>query len=183
MTALVLLVEPESAGQIQQIANTFGVDWPHLISQIISFGIVCALLYRFAYKPVLTMLGDRRQQIAQSLADADKMKTQLAEAEGQRQQILLQADAQATKLIEEARQAAARVLENETQKAIASGEQIISRAHEAAEQERARMLADLKREVGQLVVQTTASVTRKILTAEDQRRMAEETVKQLSAAA
>ena len=183
MTALVLLVEPETGGQIQQIANTFGVDWPHLIAQIISFGIVCALLYRFAYKPVLTMLEDRKQQIAQSLADAEKMKIQLADAEGKRQEILLQADAQAAKMIEEARQAAARVLEHETRKAIASGEQIIIKAHEAAEQEHARMLAELKREVGQLVVQTTASVTKKILTAEDQRRMAEETVKQLSAAA
>src|SRR5215470_12449885 len=136
MTALVLLFEPEGEGQIQQIANTFGVDWSHLIAQIISFGIVCALLYRFAYKPVLTMLESRRQQIAESLADAAKMKTQLAEAESQRHEILLQADAQATKLIEEARQSAARVLEHETRKAIASGEQIIVRAHEAAEQER-----------------------------------------------
>ena len=37
------------------------------------------------------------------------------------------------------------------------------------------MLAELKHEVGRLVVQTTASVTGKILTAEDHRRLAEET--------
>ena len=37
------------------------------------------------------------------------------------------------------------------------------------------MLAELKREVGRLVVQTTASVTGKILTADDHRRLAEET--------
>jgi F-type H+-transporting ATPase subunit b len=183
MTALILLLEPDSGGQIQQIANTFGVDWPHLIAQIISFCIVCALLYRYAYKPVLTMLETRRQQIADGLADAEQMKTKLAETESQRQQILLQTDAHATKLIEEAREAAARVLEHETRKAIATGEHIVKKANEAAAQERARMLAELKREVGQLVVQTTAIVTRKILTAEDQRRMAEETANQLSAAA
>ena len=39
MYAVTLLVEPEGGGQIQQIANTFGVDWPHLIAQAISFGI------------------------------------------------------------------------------------------------------------------------------------------------
>jgi F-type H+-transporting ATPase subunit b len=43
------------------------------------------------------------------------------------------------------------------------------------------MLTELKREVGRLVVQTTANVTGKILTAEDQKRLAEETSKQLSA--
>ena len=71
--------------------------------------------------------------------------------------------------------------ELETQKAIAAAEQIIVKAREAAVQERAAMLAELKREVGRLVVQTTTTVTGKILTAEDQRRLADETQKQLSA--
>ena len=44
------------------------------------------------------------------------------------------------------------------------------------------MLAELRREVGRLVVQTTASVTGKILTADDHRRLAEETARQLAAA-
>ncbi len=47
-----MLVEPNGGGQIQQIASTFGVDWPHLIAQMISFSIVCILLHRFAYNPI-----------------------------------------------------------------------------------------------------------------------------------
>jgi F-type H+-transporting ATPase subunit b len=183
MNALALMAAVESGGRVQEIASTFGVDWPHLVAQIISFCIVCVLLHRFAYKPVLKMLEQRRQQIAQGLADTQKIKDELAKTDTQRQQILLQANTQATKLIEEARAAAVRVQEQETQKAIATAEQIIAKSREAAEQEHARMLAELKRDVGRLVVQTTATVTGKILTAEDQRRMAEETVKQLAAAA
>ena len=183
MNALALMAAVESGGRVQEIASTFGVDWPHLVAQIISFCIVCVLLHRFAYKPVLKMLEQRRQQIAQGLADTQKIKDELAKTEAQRQQILLQANTQATKLIEEAHTAAARVQEQETQKAIATAEQIIAKSREAAEQEHARMLAELKRDVGRLVVQTTATVTGKILTAEDQRRVAEETVKQLAAAA
>ena len=163
--------------------NTFGVDWPHLISQIISFSIVCLLLYRFAYNPILKMLEERRRQIAQGLADTEKIKAELAETEAQRQAVLLQANTQATKFIEEAHDAAARVKQQETQKAIAAGEQILTKSREAAAQEHARMLLELKREVGQLVVQTAATVAGRILTPEDQRRMAEETVKQLTPAA
>ena len=70
---------------------------------------------------------------------------------------------------------AARVQEQETQKAIAAAEQIIVKAAKPPPQDHARMLAELKREVGRLVVQTTATVTGKILTPEDQRRLAEET--------
>ena len=62
-----------------------------------------------------------------------------------------------------------------------SREEIVTKAREAAAQERAQMLASLKREVGRLVVQTTSTVTGKILTADDQKRLAQETEKQLSA--
>jgi F-type H+-transporting ATPase subunit b len=73
------------------------------------------------------------------------------------------------------------VQEQETQKAITAAEQIVAKAREAAAQDHARMLGDLKRELGRLVVQTTAAVTGKILTPDDQRRIAEETAKQVAA--
>jgi F-type H+-transporting ATPase subunit b len=177
MNALVLLAQAEAPGPVQEIARTFGVDWGHLFAQMLSFGIVCALLYKFAYKRVLQMLEERRQQIAEGLANAEKIKAELARTEAARQEAMAQANAQATKLIEEAREAAARVQKQETQKAIAAAEQIIAKAREAAAQDHARMLAELKREVGRLVVQTTATVTGKILTPDDQRRLAEETAK------
>jgi F-type H+-transporting ATPase subunit b len=167
--------------QVKQIADTFGVDWSHLIAQIISFSIVCTLLYFFAYKRVLAMLEERRQRIAEGLANAEKIKTELARAEAQRLEVLSQANTQATKLIEEARAAAAKVQEQETQKAISAAEQIIAKARQAAAADHARMLAELKREIGRLVVQTTATVTGKVLTNEDQRRLAEETARQVAA--
>ena len=181
MNALVLMAEAGSSGQIEQIARTFGVDWPHLIAQMISFGIVCFLLYRFAYGPVLRMLADRRQLIAESLANAGKVKAELARTETQRKEVMAQANAQATQFIEEARAAADVLLKKETKKAIAAAEEIIVKAHQAAAQDHARMLAELKQEVGRLVVQTTSAVTGKILTKEDQRRLAEETAEQLAA--
>jgi len=174
MNGFILLAQADSGGgQIQEIARTFGVDWPHLLAQIVSFGIVCALLYKFAYKRVLQMLEERRRQIAESLENAEKIKAELARAEAKQQEIIAEANAHATKLIEEARAAAARVQEQETQKAIAAAEGIIAKAREAAAQDHARMLAELKREVGRLVVQTTTTVTGKILTPEDHRRLAE----------
>lgn len=181
MTSLVFLAAAQSDGQIQHIAHTFGVDWTHLIAQMISFCIVCFLLQRFAYKPVLKMLEERRRQIEEGVANTKKIADDLAQTEARRQDVLTQTNEQITKLIEEARTAAARVKDEETQKAIAAAEQILAKSREAAEQDYARMLADLKREIGRLVVQATASVTGKILTPEDQRRLAEETAAQIAA--
>jgi F-type H+-transporting ATPase subunit b len=127
------------------------------------------------------MLEERRRRIEESMANAEAIKQDLAKAEAHRQELLTQANAQATKLIDEARAAAAKVQEQETQKAIATAEQIIAKAREAASADHARMLTELKREVGRLVIQTTATVTGKVLTAEDQKRLAEETSRQVAA--
>jgi len=181
MNVLLLMAQEGLTKRPERIVTTFGVDWPHLLAQIASFCIVCFVLYRFAYRPVLKMLEARRQQIAQGLANAEQIKAELARTEAQRHEVMAQANVQATKFIEEARAAASRLQEQETQKAIAAAEQVMANAREAAAQDYARMLAELKREVGRLVVQATTTVTGKILTPEDQRRLAEETAKQLTA--
>ena len=160
--------------------ETLGIHWVKLIAQTINFSIVLFVLWRFAYKPVFSMLEQRRVKIAEGIANADKIKAELARTEADRQKILADAGDQANKLIDDARQAAGRVREQETQKAIAAAEQIVTKAREAAAQDHARMLAELKREVGRLVVQTTTTVTGKILTADDQQRLASETEKQLA---
>ena len=169
------------ASIIGDTAKQFGVDWPHLISQIISFGIVAFLLHRFAYKPILQVLEERRQRIAEGLANAEKIKAELAKTEAARQEVLNQANVNANRLIEEARAAAAKVLEAETQKAIATANQIVAKAREASETELARMKMELRRELVHLVATTTARVTGKILTPDDHNRLAEETSRQLAA--
>lgn len=181
MNATVLLATIESAGKVEEIARTFGVDWSHLIAQIISFSIVCALLHRFAYSRILNMLEERKRQISQGLLNTEKISAELARTEVRNREMMIRANVQATNMIEEARAAASQVQAQETQKAIVAAEMIIVKAREAASQDHDRMLVELKREVGRLVVQTTANVTGKILTPEDQQRMAEETTRQIAA--
>ena len=160
--------------------DKLGIQWQMLIAQTISFSLVFFVLWKFAYGPIFNLLAARKQKIADALANAEKIKADVARTEADRQKTLTDAGEQANKLIAEARDAAARVREQETQKAIAAAEQIVAKAREAAAQERVQMLAQLKREVGQLVVKTTTTVTGKVLNQDDQRRLAEETQKQLS---
>ena len=168
------------ANAATDIANQFGLDKPHFIAQVISFCIVTFLLYRFAYKPILTVLEERRQRIAEGLANAEKARQELAGAQAKTQEALAQANAQGNKLIEEARATAAKVLEQETQKAIATANEIVAKARQASELELARMKAELRKEVGRLVVATSAKVTGNILTPEQQGRLADETAKELA---
>ena len=91
------------------------------------------------------------------------------------------ANAEAQKMIDEARAAAKAIGERESQAAIATAEQIIAKAREATVIEREKAFSDLKREVSRLVIDTTAKVTGKVLTADDQRRLSEEASRELAA--
>lgn len=180
-SVLAAAAAPAAGGPIQQIAEQFGVDWFKLISQMISFSIVVFVLNKYAYKPILDVLAERRKRIAEGLANAEESKKQLAAAQQQVEEILARANAQAQKSIDEARAAAKAIGEKESQRAIMEAEQIVNKAREATQREHNKMLADLKKEVARLVIETTKTVTGKVLSDADQRRLSEEAAKQLAA--
>ena len=119
-----------------QIIRAVGVNWPHLIAQTISFSVVCALLYGFAYTPLMETLEARRQQMAQGLANTARINAQLTAIEAQRQETLAAARAEAARIITEARIAARQLTEQETARARTLSEEILRRARAAADEER-----------------------------------------------
>ena len=178
------LIIAASSGSVTDIlrdtAETFGWNWKLFLSQVISFVIVALLLQRFAYKPILAILEERRRKIEEGQLNAEKIKKELAEAEKRYQEILAKANADAQRMIDETRESAAHLSERKQQEAIAAAEQIIAKAREAAAIEHERTMESLKHELGRLVVETTAKVTEKVLTPEDQRRLQEEAARQLA---
>lgn len=178
------MILAEASGGIldsaRDTADQFGWNWKLFLSQVVSFTIVALLLRRFAYKPILNVLEQRRQQIAEGQANAEKIKKQLAEAEQRHAEILAKANVAAQKMIDEARESSAHIAERKEQEAIASAEQILAKAREASAIEHERTMMELKRELGRLVVNTTAKVTGKVLTPDDQRRLQDEASRQIA---
>src|SRR5215468_851430 len=165
---------------VRETAEMFGWNWKLFLSQVISFCIVAYLLQRFAYKPILAVLEQRRRTIEEGQINAEKIKKELAEAEKRYQEIIAKANADGQKMIDEARESSAHLADRKQQEAVAAAEQIIAKARDAAALEHERTMESLKRELGRLVVETTAKVTDKVLTPEDQRRLQEETARQLA---
>ncbi|MGB8355008.1 MAG: F0F1 ATP synthase subunit B [Chthoniobacteraceae bacterium] len=166
---------------IHQILAQFGVEWPKFIAQLILFIIVYLVLSKFAFGPIIAMLEERRKKIEEGMLNAEKIKQQLADAEKHYQEILTKANADAQKLIDEARASSATLADRRQQQAIAEAEQIIAKAREATSLEHDRILSELKREVGRLVVDTTVKVTGKVLTSDDQKRLSEDAARQVTA--
>ena len=88
------------------LLEDLGVDGPKLIAQLINFGIVLLVLWKIDYKPVLEMLENRRQKIAQSMDEAEQIKTELAETQAERDKVMAEANQWAEKLFADAKEAA-----------------------------------------------------------------------------
>src|SRR5215471_8719632 len=162
------------------VAQQFGVYWPNLIAQLILFAIVYFVLKRFAFKPIIAMLEERRRRIEEGQLNAEKIKKQLAEAQTKYEEILAKANADSQKLLEEVRASGDRLAEQKRQEAITAAEQITLKAQESIGLERDRIMAELKQELGRLVVDTTTRVTGKVLTPQDHQRINEETARQIA---
>src|ERR1700751_1439645 len=130
------------------VAEQFGVYWPNFIAQVILFAIVYLVLKRFAFKPVIAMLEERRRRIEEGQINAEKIKKQLAAAQAKYEEILAKANADAQRLIEEVRASGDRLAEQKRQEAISAAEQITLKTQEAMALERERIMAELKQDLG-----------------------------------
>src|SRR5246500_4196415 len=137
---------------LHDTAETFGWNWKLFLAQVISFCIVALLLRNFAYKPILAVLEDRRRKIEEGQLNAEKIRKELAEAEKRYQEIVSKGNADAQKMIDEARESASHLSERKQQEAVATAEQLVAKAKEAAALEHERQMQALKRELGRLVV-------------------------------
>ncbi len=163
-----------------ELLKTFGFTWVAFISQVILFLLVYLILKKFAFGPVLAILEQRRKRIADGEANLEKIRIELEQAEVRVAATLAEANKDAERLINEAKESAASVRETKTQDAIAEAGNIIAKAKEASKLEHERLLADLKRDFGRLVVDATGKVTGKVLDDGDQQRINSEAAGQIS---
>ncbi len=170
----------ESANQILQIFDDFGLDIRFLVAQIVNFGIVAILLYKFAYKPVLATIEERQKKISDGLQYAEEMKAKLADAEKAHAATLQKAQQEAQTILGEARETAKLYLDKQTEAAAGKSEEIIAKAKEAIDLERNKMLTEVRGEVVRLVIDTTSKVLTKDLSEDEKSRFSKSAAEELA---
>ncbi|MEX2382557.1 MAG: F0F1 ATP synthase subunit B [Opitutales bacterium] len=175
------LAATEAAGTnpITEIAQRFGVDWPMLFAQVLSFLIVAFLLYRLGVKPVLVTIDERQQRISDGLRHAQEAKVKLSQAESRTQEIVKEASQEAKRMIGEAREAAKEYQDRQTKEANEKTAAMIVRAEEAIEQERRKVMAEAREEIARLVVLTSSRVLARELSQDEKTRFGESAAREL----
>jgi F-type H+-transporting ATPase subunit b len=88
---------------MDQLIETLGIDWRLLLMQAVNFGLLLLILWRFVYRPVLAMIDERREKIAEGVRTAEAANARLAEADAEGKGIIGSASREAELLVANAR--------------------------------------------------------------------------------
>lgn len=121
---------------MSELLHNFGVDWKLLIAQAINFFVLFAVLWKFAYKPILEVFRTRRKSIAQGLRDAEEASQRLIQADKIGEEKITEARSEAFGIVSHAEALGKKRKEEILQEAADKGEVVIAEAHRRAEEER-----------------------------------------------
>jgi F-type H+-transporting ATPase subunit b len=147
-----------------KIFSAFGLDIKILIAQLINFGILLFILWKFAYKPMFKILDDRKKKIETGIENAAKAEEKLREVGEEEKKIMVEAKKQAAKILDEARVMAEESRKKNIEKTKEEIGQLINQEKESMHQEKAEILKSINREVADLVVATVEKVINEKMT-------------------
>ncbi|MFH0820650.1 MAG: F0F1 ATP synthase subunit B [Candidatus Peregrinibacteria bacterium] len=144
---------------MEQILEKFGLHWNLLLAQMINFGILFFVLYKFAYKPILNILDKRREKIEDSLRQAKEIEERTKKLEEEISRKMAQVKKEADAVMTEARD----IGERSRNEILIHTNQEVGKMMEKAKvdisQEKDRMMSDIQ----DTIVKTTVLVVEKIL--------------------
>lgn len=123
---------------MSELLHNFGVDWRLLLAQAVNFFLLLAVLWRFAYQPILGIFRQRREDIAKGLADAREAGEHLAKVEQIGEQKLNAARADALGIVNQAEALGKQRKEEIIAEAAQKSEAVLADARRAAGEEQAK---------------------------------------------
>ncbi|MFM9146943.1 MAG: F0F1 ATP synthase subunit B [Verrucomicrobiota bacterium] len=188
MTTFSLLAAADAAAaksgnpvdDIIRLFGSFGVDWHHLLPQLVNFALLVFVLYRYAIRPALGQMEERNRLIAQGLADAKAAEQRLADAQKAADAKLNAAADESARVLAEARASAAKTVEAAKSEAAAAAAEVLRKGQAALEADRARMLTEVRGELARLVVDASGKVLGQTLDDAQRARLNEAAAKELA---
>jgi len=164
---------------MDELVKTFHIDWKLLVAQIINFGIVLFVLWRFALRPLLKVMSKRSGEIEQSLKNAQEIEKRLQEAGESKEQIIIEAKQEAQIIMERVHNDAEKIKELKLQETRQEMEKLAAKAKASLKSEKEKIIKEAKAEVGQLVIAASSKLIGKNLDTETNRQLVKETIKEI----
>lgn len=171
-----LTLAATSAGGSGDLLGSLGINAWAFLSQLVSFGIVFFILWRFAFPVILRTMEKRQAVIREGVENAERARRDLEEATARAEQTLRDARRQAQEIIEKAEKLAEKEGQRLEEEARARVAQIEQQQIAHIQQEAARARAELSRLVVNLSINAAGRVIGRSVNNNDNRRLVEEFV-------
>jgi F-type H+-transporting ATPase subunit b len=132
--------------------EALGINPGYLLMQIFGISVLTILLGHFLYEPILNVLEERKRRIAKGLEDARQASIARDNADAEAKKILEAARAEAAKVRQEAMGQAEETRKGILAQAENEAKEIVANARTDAEEERNRILSELRGQVAAIAV-------------------------------
>jgi F-type H+-transporting ATPase subunit b len=132
-----------------------------LFAQAATFALFIWFTVKFVWPPLLRAIEARQKTIADGLAEAERGRSSLADAQKQTETILRDARARAQEIVAAAEKAANQRVEESKLQAKTEGERIVAAAHAQVQQEVQSAKQQLREQVAQLAIDGAEKILRR----------------------
>ena len=137
---------------MQELISTFHIDWMLMLAQIVNFGLVFLALYFIAAKPLAKLVKDRTKEITDGLENAEIAKTEVANANIKKEEIIKDAKNEAKGILVRSQGDGKKIVQEAKDKAVLEKEEIIKQAKIEADKEKKNGEDAVRKEASVLVV-------------------------------
>lgn len=162
-----------------EILSTFGVQPVLLLAQIVNFIILLFLLKKFAYKPIMKVLEERRIKIETGVIQAEEAEKKLAETEVRQKEIISGAEQESSRIIQETKYAVKKLQDETLVETNKKAEEMMDRNKEVLQLEKEKMISEVRRGMAELVAKTTKKVVGKTLSHQENERLVRQSLKDI----
>jgi F-type H+-transporting ATPase subunit b len=150
-----------------------------IVWTIISFLVLLIVLAKYAWKPILKMLGDREGQIRAALEQAERARIEAAEMMKQNEKNLARAEEEYQKMIREGRALAEKMKDEIVNKAKQQADQEIKQAAEEIQRNVEAAKLQLRTEIADLAIQATEKILEETLDEKRQKKITDSVINKL----
>jgi F-type H+-transporting ATPase subunit b len=131
--------------------------------QLVVFGLLVFILWKFAWKGILSALKEREGEIEGALRMAEETRAEMAKLKSDNDKLVAEAKKERDQIIKEAKEASDKMIAEAKDKAVEQGNKIMEDAREVMTQERLKMMSQIKKDVSALSIEIAEKVLRKEL--------------------
>lgn len=156
---------------MEALVHALGIQWSALIAQTINFLILLFILTRFVYKPILNVIDERRQLVAESIRKAEEIDRHAALLDQERSEKLKHTDEKIGVMLGQAKADAEAIRAEILKEANTSAAQTLEKGRQKLLSDRAQMMKELQQKLAHTIIHSAEKILKREFSKEDQAEM------------